>query len=104
MDTMYIIKSGDMRYTKGGGCGSRAGFSEKISLKTAHKIGKITTAEKLIAEQLDWALWFVNSVKTAVPNGDHYTSADIAINLEHAQQQLAMWKAARVVPVTLAEG
>ena len=70
MDSMYIIKSGDLRYTKGGGGrnGDRAGFSSKISLKTAHKMGKLVTAEKLIAQEQAGYKNLVNCYKVTQVN------------------------------------
>jgi hypothetical protein len=100
---MYIIKSGDMRYTKGGGCGSSPGFSAKISLKTAHKMGKIATAEKLIAEQIHWATCRIAWIDKTLPN-DLCTVESLAEGRNDAQQQLALWQTAKVVPVTLTEG
>jgi hypothetical protein len=104
MDTMYIIKSGDLRYTKGGGCdGGRSGFSAKISLKTAHKMGKLVTAEKFLAQQQQWAQNNVDNCMKSEPWGDWYTPERIAAQLVDARKQLVLWKAARVAEVKLVE-
>lgn len=103
MDTMYIIKSGDLRYTKGGGSGGgRAGFSARISLKTAHKMGKWATAEKLIAERLADAQAHVEELSAAEPPV-YMTAEECAEALEEARQELALWQAARLVEIKLVE-
>ena len=104
LDTMYIIKSGDLRYTKGGGSDAgRAGFSAKISLKTAHKMGKLATAEKFLAEQRSMCGHSVDAYINAKPHGDWYTAERIAAELAEAQQKLALWQAARIAEVKLVE-
>jgi hypothetical protein len=105
MDTMYIIKSGDMRWTKGGGSdGGRAGFSARISLKTAHKMGRRETAEKHIKEMQERAKGWVEHCENIKPSsGGWYTPERIDQELASYREELALWQAARIVEVRLTE-
>ena len=107
MDIMYIIKSGELRFRRGGGSGSAGpGFSGKISLKTAYKAGKLATTQQLIAEQTQKYAQEVLELEKTKPNkypGDYQTAEVIKQSLSECRQQLTLWKAARAVPVQLVE-
>lgn len=105
MGNMYIIKSGDQRFRYNGSSYSSAPcFSANISLNTAHKMVKRSTAERLIAERISVTTDLVHGLERMKPDHGHgswYTAERIASELERTRQTLALWRAARVVEVGL---
>ena len=96
MDTVYIIKSGDLRYAKpGGSAGSRGGFSAKISLKTAYKMGKLATAEKFLADRRVWTRCYEEEVVDPI----WLPPARIAARAN----ERAQWRVAYIAEVNLIE-
>ena len=102
MGNIYIIMSGDQRFRYNGSSYSSAScFSANISLNTAYKMVKRSTAERLIAERISVTTDLVHNLERMKPDGSWYTAERIASELERTRQTLALWRSARVVEVDL---
>lgn len=107
MDSMFIIKSGELRYTKNGGSSGRSmseadflaktGMS-KIPIKTATKFANRATAEKTLAGLRNWTKSNVTGLLNNNNKRDDYEEC-----LSVAREQAAIWEDARVVEIQLTE-